>query len=132
MKNTIAIIGRPNVGKSTLFNRLNGRKISIVDDTPGVTRDRLYEVISWLNKEIKIIDTGGIEIKNAPFQEQIQIQAKIAIEEADVIFFVFDGHSEISNDDLFIMNILRKANKTVLALANKLEGNKDFDYSWYN
>lgn len=131
MKNTIAIIGRPNVGKSTLFNRLNGRKISIVDDTPGVTRDRLYEVISWLNKEIKIIDTGGIEIKNAPFQEQIQIQAKIAIEEADVIFFVFDGHSEISNDDLFIMNILRKANKTVLALANKLEGNKDFDYSWY-
>lgn len=132
MKNTIAIIGKPNVGKSTLFNRLNGRKISIVDDTPGVTRDRLYEVISWLNKEIKIIDTGGIEIKNAPFQEQIQIQAKIAIEEADVIFFVFDGHSEISNDDLFIMNILRKANKTVLALANKLEGNKDFDYSWYN
>lgn len=89
MKNTIAIIGKPNVGKSTLFNRLNGRKISIVDDTPGVTRDRLYEVISWLNKEIKIIDTGGIEIKNAPFQEQIQIQAKIAIEEANVIFFCF-------------------------------------------
>ncbi|MFL1058754.1 GTPase, partial [Mycoplasmopsis synoviae] len=93
------------------FFRLNGRKISIVDDTPGVTRDRLYEVISWLNKQIKIIDTGGIEIKNAPFQEQIHIQANIAIEEADVIFFVFDGHSEISNDVLFIMNILKKANK---------------------
>lgn len=77
MKNTVAIIGKPNVGKSTLFNRIIGKKISIVYDQPGVTRDRLYEKINWLGNEIKLIDTGGIEIENKPFQEQIQIQAKI-------------------------------------------------------
>ncbi|VEU74242.1 GTP-binding protein EngA [Mycoplasmopsis citelli] len=131
MRNTIAIIGKPNVGKSTLFNRLIGKKVSIVHDQPGVTRDRLYEKIYWTGKEIKIIDTGGIEIENRPFQDQIQIQAKIAIEEADVILFLFDGLSEITNDDLFIMNILRKSNKPILAVANKLESNQEFDYSWY-
>ncbi|WAM08649.1 ribosome biogenesis GTPase Der [Mycoplasmopsis cynos] len=131
MKNTIAIIGKPNVGKSTLFNRIIGRKVSIVYDEPGVTRDRLYETIKWAGNEIKIIDTGGIEIENKPFQEQIQIQAKIAIEEADVIVFIFDGTNEISNDELFIMNILRKSNKPIIAAANKLESNQDFDYGWY-
>lgn len=131
MRNTIAIIGKPNVGKSTFFNRLIGKKVSIVHDQPGVTRDRLYEKINWVGKEIKIIDTGGIEIENRPFQDQIQIQAKIAIEEADVILFLFDGQSEITNDDLFIMNILRKSNKPIIAVANKLENNQHFDYSWY-
>ncbi|WAM07147.1 EngA family GTP-binding protein [Mycoplasmopsis cynos] len=108
-------MGKPNVGKSTLFNRIIGRKVSIVYDEPGVTRDRLYETIKWAGNEIKIIDTGGIEIENKPFQEQIQIQAKIAIEEADVIVFIFDGTNEISNDELFIMNILRKSNKPIIA-----------------
>ncbi|ADE19518.1 ribosome biogenesis GTPase Der [Mycoplasma crocodyli] len=131
MKNKIAIIGKPNVGKSTFFNRLIGKKISIVYDQPGVTRDRLYENIEWCGRVIKMIDTGGIEIENKPFQEQIQIQAKIAIDEADVIIFIFDGTSEITNDDLFIMNILRKSNKQIIAVANKLESNQDFDYSWY-
>ncbi|VEU70175.1 ribosome biogenesis GTPase Der [Mycoplasmopsis glycophila] len=131
MKNVVAIIGKPNVGKSTFFNRLIGRKVSIVHDQPGVTRDRLYEKINWSGKELKIIDTGGIEIENRPFQEQIQIQAKIAIEEADVIIFLFDGNSEITNDDLFIMNILRKSNKPIIAVANKLENNQQFDYGWY-
>ncbi|UUM19521.1 MULTISPECIES: ribosome biogenesis GTPase Der [unclassified Mycoplasma] len=131
MRNTIAIIGKPNVGKSTFFNRLIGKKVSIVHDQPGVTRDRLYEKISWTGREIKIIDTGGIEIENRPFQEQIQIQAKIAIQDADVILFLFDGTSQITNDDLFIMNILRKSNKPIIAVANKLESNQDFDYSWY-
>lgn len=131
MRNTIAIIGKPNVGKSTLFNRLIGKKVSIVHDQPGVTRDRLYEKINWVGNEIKIIDTGGIEIENRPFQEQIQIQAKIAIDEADVILFLFDGNSEITNDDLFIINILRKSNKPIIAVANKLENNQMFDYSWY-
>ncbi|QIW62084.1 ribosome biogenesis GTPase Der [Mycoplasmopsis gallinacea] len=131
MRNTVAIIGKPNVGKSTFFNRLVGKKVSIVYDQPGVTRDRLYETIEWTGHKIKIIDTGGIEIENKPFQEQIQIQAKIAIEEADVIIFLFDGNSEITNDDLFIMNILRKSNKPIIAVANKLENNQMFDYSWY-
>ncbi|AKF41425.1 GTP-binding protein Der [Mycoplasmopsis canis UFG1] len=131
MKNTVAIIGKPNVGKSTLFNRIIGKKVSIVYDQPGVTRDRLYETINWSGEEIRLIDTGGIEIENRPFQEQIQIQAKIAIEEADVIVFIFDGTNEISNDELFIMNILRKSNKPIIAAANKLESNQTFDYGWY-
>lgn len=131
MRNTVAIIGKPNVGKSTLFNRLVGRRSSIVYDEPGVTRDRLYETISWTGKNIKIIDTGGIEIENKPFQEQIQIQAKIAIEEADVIVFIIDGTMELTNDDAFIMNILRKSNKPIIIGANKLESNQDFDYSLY-
>lgn len=131
MRNTVAIIGKPNVGKSTLFNRLVGRRSSIVYDEPGVTRDRLYETITWTGKNIKIIDTGGIEIENKPFQEQIQIQAKIAIEEADVIVFIIDGTMELTNDDAFIMNILRKSNKPIIIGANKLESNQDFDYSLY-
>lgn len=131
MKNTVAIIGKPNVGKSTLFNRFIGKRVSIVYDQPGVTRDRLYEVIEWSGKQIKVIDTGGIEIENKPFQEQIQIQAKIAIEEADVIIFIVDGTSEITNDDAFIINLLRKSDKPIVVVANKLESNKNFDYSWY-
>lgn len=131
MRNTVAIIGKPNVGKSTLFNRLVGKRSSIVYDEPGVTRDRLYETITWTGKNIKIIDTGGIEIENKPFQEQIQIQAKIAIEEADVIVFIINGTMELTNDDAFIMNILRKSNKPIIIGANKLESNQDFDYSLY-
>ncbi|AWX70503.1 ribosome biogenesis GTPase Der [Mycoplasmopsis anatis] len=131
MRNTVAIIGKPNVGKSTLFNRLVGKRSSIVYDEPGVTRDRLYEAITWTGHTIKIIDTGGIEIENKPFQEQIQIQAKIAIEEADVIIFIIDGTMELTNDDAFIMNILRKSNKPIIIGANKLESNQDFDYSLY-
>ncbi|QCZ36936.1 ribosome biogenesis GTPase Der [Mycoplasma nasistruthionis] len=131
MRNTVAIVGKPNVGKSTFFNKLIGKRVSIVHDEPGVTRDRLYETVHWTGHDIKIIDTGGIEIENRPFQEQIQTQAKIAIEEADVILFLFDGNSEITNDDMFIMNILRRSSKPIIAVANKLEGNQQFDYSWY-
>ncbi|QZE12246.1 ribosome biogenesis GTPase Der [Mycoplasma sp. Ms02] len=131
MKNTVAIIGKPNVGKSTFFNKLIGKKVSIVYDQPGVTRDRLYETIEWTGKKMNFIDTGGIEIENKPFQEQIQIQAKIAIDEADVILFLIDGTAESTNDDLFIMNILRKSGKPIIVAANKLEGNQMFDYSWY-
>lgn len=134
MKNTIAIIGKPNVGKSTLFNRLVGKRSSIVYDRPGVTRDRLYEIIKWNGKNIKIIDTGGIEVKNVAnsFQAEIQIQAKIAIEEADVVIFIVDGNNEPSNDDAFILNLLRKANKQIIVAANKLENISQFNYSWYS
>ena len=84
-KPIVAIVGKPNVGKSTIFNRVVGERVSIVEDTPGVTRDRIYSSGEWLTHEFNIIDTGGIEIGDAPFQTQIRAQAEIAIEEADVI-----------------------------------------------
>ncbi|WGI36443.1 ribosome biogenesis GTPase Der [Mesomycoplasma lagogenitalium] len=129
--NVVAIVGKPNVGKSTLFNKLIGKRVSIVYDQPGVTRDRLYEEIQWLDKKIKVIDTGGIEIEDKPFQEQIRVQAQIAIEEAQVIILVLDGRAEIDKDDFFVVNMLRKSGKKIVVCCNKLEGNKDFDYSIY-
>src|SRR5699024_6804599 len=84
----VAIVGRPNVGKSTIFNRLAGERISIVEDTPGVTRDRIYARTEWLGHPFNLIDTGGIDIGDEPFLTQITEQAEIAIEEADVIIFV--------------------------------------------
>lgn len=129
MKNLVAIVGRPNVGKSTLFNKLIGRRTAIVYDEAGVTRDRLYNKTEWQGKKFNIIDTGGIEIEDKPFQEQIQTQAKIAIEEADVIVFVVDGRSGLTNDDEYITNILRKTSKPVIVVANKLEGNKEPEVS---
>ena len=86
-KPVVAIVGRPNVGKSTIFNRIVGERISIVEDIPGVTRDRIYSSADWLNYEFNIIDTGGIDIGDEPFLEQIRAQAEIAIDEADVIIF---------------------------------------------
>ncbi|MCS4536683.1 MULTISPECIES: ribosome biogenesis GTPase Der [unclassified Mycoplasma] len=130
--NVIAIIGKPNVGKSTLFNRLVGKKSSITYDEPGVTRDRLYETFEWSGKEIKVIDTGGIEVENRPFQEQIRTQAKIAIDEANVIVFMVDGSSEITNDDQMILSILRKSGKPVIVVANKLDNKDLFNWSWYS
>ena len=131
MKNLIAIVGRPNVGKSSLFNKLVGKRKSIVHDQPGVTRDRLYGDIEWTGKKIKVIDTGGIEIENRPFQEQIKTQAQVAIEEAQVIVFVVDGLSGLTSDDEFIISLLRKSNKKIIVAANKLEDNKQMDTSIY-
>lgn len=122
MKNTVAIIGKPNVGKSTLFNKIINKRKSIVYDTPGVTRDRIYEYGKWAGKEFKIIDTGGITIENESFKEQIKIQAQIAIEEANVIIFIIDGKNSITTEDFFVANLLRKTNKPVLLAINKLEG----------
>ena len=131
MENLVAIIGRPNVGKSTLYNKIIGKKVSIVDDQPGVTRDRLYNFGTWLNNNFQIIDTGGIQIKNKTYQEQIQIQAKIAINEAKVIIFVLDGRVGFTKDDEYILKILQKTNKPIIVAANKLEGNKEFEDSIY-
>ena len=117
----VAIIGSPNVGKSTLFNRFLGERRAIIDDEPGVTRDRLYETTSWLNKKFRLIDTGGIEISKAPFQEQIRIQAEIAIMEAEIIVFVVDGQNGLTNADLQISRLLKSANKKVVLVVNKID-----------
>lgn len=129
MENTIAIVGRPNVGKSSLFNKLVNKRKAIVHNAPGVTRDRLYQETSWSGQNFQVIDTGGIAIADQPFQAQIKLQAQIAIEEATVIIFVVDGQEGITADDQFIAQILRKSNKKVLLAANKLENNKEFDSS---
>ena len=119
----VAIIGSPNVGKSTIFNRIVGRRRAIVDDQPGVTRDRLYENAEWLDREFRIIDTGGIEIANRPFQEQIRIQAELAIDEADVILFVVDGKKGLSDDDRMVAKMLYKCKKPVILSVNKIDNN---------
>lgn len=117
----VAIIGSPNVGKSTIFNRIVGRRHSIVDDEPGITRDRLYETTSWLGRCFRIIDTGGIELANRPFQEQIRMQAEIAISEADVIIFVVDAKRGINNDDRLVTKLLQKSHKKVILAVNKID-----------
>ena len=122
----VALIGSPNVGKSTIFNRIIGRKRSIVDDQAGITRDRLYETTSWLGKSFRLIDTGGIEVKNRPFQEQIRMQAEIAIEEADIIVFIGDGKRGLTSDDRLIANMLHKAKKKTILAVNKVD---NFDMS---
>ena len=118
---TIAIIGRPNVGKSTLFNRLIKTRLSIVDDQPGVTRDRLYGKVEWLTKNYRLIDTGGIELTERPFQDQIRAQAEIAMEEADVIVFLCDGRSGVTVDDSYIAKLLYRTTKPVILAVNKVD-----------
>lgn len=103
---TVAIVGRPNVGKSTIFNRIAGERISIVEDTPGVTRDRIYTTSEWLNKKFAMIDTGGIEMADTPFMAQIKAQAEIAMDEADVIVFVVDGENGVTDADEYVAQIL--------------------------
>ena len=117
----VAIIGSPNVGKSTIFNRIIGTRRSIIDDEPGVTRDRLYANATWLTKEFRVIDTGGIEIANRPFQEQIRAQAEMAIDEADVIVYIVDGQVGVTNDDQEIAKMLYKSNKPIILAVNKID-----------
>ena len=118
---TVAIVGTPNVGKSTIFNRITGERKSIIDDQPGVTRDRIYSKATWLTKEFRLIDTGGVEIENRPFQEQIRAQVEIALEEADVILFVTDGKLGITKDDRMVAKMLHKSNKPVVLAVNKID-----------
>ena len=120
-KPSIAVVGRPNVGKSTLFNRIIGERKAIVEDTPGVTRDRLYGNGEWLNYEFDVIDTGGIEIEDAPFQEQIKMQAEIAIEEADVILMICNGRDGVTEDDLLVARILHRSKKPIVLVVNKID-----------
>ena len=120
-KGVVAIIGSPNVGKSTIFNRMIGERHAIVDDEAGITRDRLYAKCEWLGKSFNIIDTGGIEIENRPFQEQIRIQSEIAIEEADVIVFIVDGKLGITSDDQMVARMLYKVKKPIILAVNKID-----------
>lgn len=118
---TVAIIGSPSVGKSTIFNRIIGERKSIIEERRGVTRDRIYAKASWLTRDFILIDTGGIELENRPFQEQIRMQAEIAIKEANVILFVVDGKLGLNEDDLLVASMLHKSNKPVVLAVNKID-----------
>lgn len=120
-KPTVAIVGRPNVGKSTIFNRIVGERISIVEDIPGVTRDRIYSSAEWLNQEFSLIDTGGIDIGDEPFLEQIRQQAEIAMDEADVIIFLTNGREGVTAADEEVAKILYKTKKPVVLAVNKVD-----------
>lgn len=130
----VAIVGRPNVGKSTIFNRFIGERLSIVEDTPGVTRDRIYGKGDWLTKDFRVIDTGGIQLLDQPFQEEIKAQVEIAMEEADVIVFVVSGKEGITNDDEYIANMLKRQTKPVVLAVNKIDDSSKIEniYEFYN
>ena len=120
-KGIVAIVGSPNVGKSTIFNRMIGERHAIVDDEAGITRDRLYATCEWRGVSFSLIDTGGVEIKDAPFQTQIRMQAQIAIDEADVIVFVVDGQVGITADDRVVTKMLYKVKKPIILAVNKID-----------
>ena len=133
MAGVVAIVGRANVGKSTIFNRMVGERISIVEDVAGVTRDRIYAKASWLTKEFSVIDTGGIELEKASFTTQIKMQAEIAIEEADVIVFVVNGREGITKEDEYVARLLQKSRKPIILVVNKIDDNqfRDYIYEFY-
>lgn len=130
----VAVVGRPNVGKSTIFNKLTGTKISIVEDTPGVTRDRIFGEVEWLNKYFTIIDTGGIEPESDDIiLSQMRNQAMLAVDMAHVILFVVDGKSGLTAADKEVADILRRTKKPVLLVVNKIDSKSQFDniYDFY-
>lgn len=118
---TVALVGRPNVGKSTLFNKIVGKKISIIEDTPGVTRDRIYQEAMYNQKKFYLVDTGGIDTSNETFNNEIKLQAEIAIKEADIVVFIVDGKEGLTANDLIIRDILRRSKKKVIVAINKMD-----------
>ena len=131
---TVALVGKPNVGKSTLFNRLAGKRISIIEDTPGVTRDRIYSLCEYMDYKFHLIDTGGIDLGNEDFNKEIRVQAELAIDEADVIIFIVDGKEELGANDYLIRDILKKSGKKVIVAINKMDSKnaKDNVYNFYS
>lgn len=130
---TVALVGRPNVGKSSIFNRIVGRKISIIEDTPGITRDRIYQIARYNDFKFNLIDTGGIDLSDDKFNEEIKVQAEIAIDEADVVVFVVDGTEGINRNDLVVRDILYKSNKKIIIAINKIDSKKAIEnrYDFY-
>ena len=118
---TVALVGRPNVGKSTLFNKIVGMKVSIIEDIPGVTRDRIYQEANYNNKRFYLIDTGGIDASKIDFNIEIKMQAEVAINEADIVVFIVDGKEGLTTNDLIVRDILRKSNKKVIVAINKMD-----------
>ena len=121
---TVALVGRPNVGKSTIFNKLIGKKVSIIEDTPGVTRDRIYGTVNYKDYKFHLIDTGGIDLGNEDFNKEIIMQAEIAIDEADTIVFILDGKEELNRNDFVIRDMLKKSNKRIILAINKIDNEK--------
>ena len=118
----VAVVGRPNVGKSTLFNRVNGRRVAIVDDRPGVTRDRNFARADWAGRDFSIVDTGGvIEGSDLPIDRAVRTQALAAVDQSDVILFVVDGREGIHPLDEIVAQLLRKSGKPVVLVANTLD-----------
>ena len=130
---TVCIVGRPNVGKSTLFNKLVGKKISIIEDTPGVTRDRIYGEVIYNNYKFNLIDTGGIDVSKDLFNDEIKVQVEIGIIEADKIIFVVDSKEGLTANDYAVRDMLKKSNKEVIVAINKTDSNlsKNHKYDFY-
>ena len=127
---TVALVGRPNVGKSTLFNRLVGSKVSIIEDIPGVTRDRIYSEVSYKNYRFHLIDTGGIDVSQELFNSEIKIQAEIAIEEADVVVFIVDGKEGITTNDMVVRDMLLKSGKKIIVAINKVDSKESLEHQY--
>ena len=124
-KPLVAVVGRPNVGKSTFFNRIVGQRISIVEDTPGVTRDRIYADAEWCGTQFTLVDTGGLEIKSEDeMWTHIRAQARIAVDTADLVIFMLDGKTGLTHDDYEVAAFLRKSKKPVILAVNKLDNNE--------
>ncbi|GJM68207.1 hypothetical protein HMSSN036_04230 [Paenibacillus macerans] len=131
----VAIVGRPNVGKSTIFNRIIGDRLAIVEDKPGITRDRIYGVSEWNGKPFSIIDTGGIELDDEePILKSIRMQAELAIEEADVIVFMCDGKTGVTSSDEEVAALLYRSGKPIIVAVNKVDniGRMENIYEFYN
>ena len=132
-KPVVALVGRPNVGKSTIFNKIVGRKMSIIEDTPGVTRDRVYGTASYFDYKFHLIDTGGVEIGNGDFNKEIRMQAELAIDEADIVVFVVDGKEGLTRDDYLVRDMLQKISSKVIVAINKCDSKKikETEYDFY-
>ena len=130
---TVALVGRPNVGKSTLFNKIVGKQVSIIEDMPGVTRDRIYQEATYNRKKFYLVDTGGIDASKMDFNAEIKMQAEIAISEADVVVFIVDGKEGLTANDLIVRDILRKTDKKIIVAINKIDVKdaKDNIYDFY-